>query len=148
MDRRTGLIVVGWILVALVVAGIAIVSLSYVVVLPNALVAAYFPLTAVTVVVGGVLCRPYLRIASRGHVMGPAGRHVGWWVPVLAAAGFLTMWAVIFSSAVEGPKGDPIRTSTGGYALRYKGSITEVSRVEWLAARQLETRVLSAAPAS
>ncbi|HKD97840.1 MAG TPA: hypothetical protein VKB69_09585, partial [Micromonosporaceae bacterium] len=62
--------------------------------------------------------------------------------------GFLTMWAVIFSSAVEGPKGDPIRTSTGGYALRYKGSITEVSRVEWLAARQLETRVLSAAPAS
>jgi hypothetical protein len=119
----------------------------YVVVFPEALPIAYFVLTFTTVVVGGVLCRPYLRIGGRGFTLGPAVRHVGWWIPALAIAGVVAKWAVILSDA-GGPKGDRIRTAAGGYALRYKESVTEVSRTEWLAARQLESRVLAAAPAS
>ncbi len=94
--------------------------------------------TFTTVVVGGVLCRPYLRIAGRGFTIGPAARHVGWWVPALVIAGFVAMWAVILSG-VGDPQGDPTRTAAGGYALRYKESVTEVSRPKWLAAPQLES---------
>jgi hypothetical protein len=134
-------------LAALAMTGFTIVGLSYVVVFPEALPVAYLVLTFTTVVVGGVLCRRYLRLTSRGFALGPAGRHVGWWIPALAIAGIVAMWAVILSGA-GGPKGDPIRTAGGGYALRYKQTVTEVSRTEWLAARQLESRVLAAAPAS
>ena len=81
MRRNTRLIVVGWMLATLAVAGFTIVGLSYVVVFPEALPVAYLVLTFTTVVVGGVLCRPYLRIAGRGFTLGPAGRHVGWWIP-------------------------------------------------------------------
>ena len=110
MRRNTLLSVVGWMLAALAVAGFTTVGLSYVVVFLEALPVAYLVLTFTTVVVGGVLCRPYLRIAGRGFTLGPAGRHVGWWLPALAIAGVVAMWAVILSGA-GGPKGDPIRTA-------------------------------------
>ena len=108
MRRIPRLTMVGWMLATLAVTGFTIVALSYVVVFPEALPVAYLVLTFTTVVVGGVLCRPYLRIAGRGFTLGPAARHVGWWVPALVIAGFVAMWAVILSGA-----GDPRVTRHG-----------------------------------
>jgi hypothetical protein len=142
MNRSRATATVGSLAVGLMMVGFVMVGLSYGVVLPTWPAFTFAAVAAATVCVGIVLCFPYLKVGNKGFVLGPAAGTPPRWLAAFVIIGGIAMVLLMVTSGYD--HGSPGRSASGAYVLDYKGTVTVVSRAEWLRASARQARVLSA----
>jgi hypothetical protein len=133
---------VGFLAVGLITAGFGAIGLSYVVPLPSWFDFTFLAVAMATVVVGFVLCFPYLTPGSRGfELRKPAGK-TPWWLATFVIVSFVAIVVLIVTSGSD--HGQPEHSASGSLVLYYKGAATVVSRAVWLQAKARQTHVVIA----